>query len=217
MRFRDRREAGRALAMRLRYLRGHQVIVLGLPRGGVVIAKEIADVLGAPLDILLVRKIGVPGRPELAMGALGEGDVLVTNHDVVRAGEITRTEVVAAAGAQRAELARRSALYRRGRPPLPVAGQTVVLADDGVATGSTVSAAIRVLRARQVGKIILAVPVGPEHVIDQLGRDVDQVVCLSAPRRFRSVGHSYDAFPQLADADVLALLDDTPNPLRRPS
>ncbi|QXV56512.1 phosphoribosyltransferase [Amycolatopsis sp. TNS106] len=217
MRFQDRREAGRALAKRLRYLRGHHAIVLGLPRGGVVIAKEIADVLDAPLDILLVRKIGLPGGPELAMGALGEGGVLVTDHDVVRGWGITPADVATAADAQRAELARRTTLYRRGRPPIPVTGQTVVLADDGVATGSTASAAIRVLRARQAGKIILAVPVGPESVLDRLGRDVDQVVCLSAPHRFRSVGHSYGTFPQLEDADVLTLLDDTPNPLRRPS
>ncbi|WP_063624606.1 phosphoribosyltransferase [Amycolatopsis orientalis] len=209
MRFRDRREAGRALGERLRYLQGRHVIVLGLPRGGVVVAREIADILRVPMDILPVRKVGVPGRPELAMGALGEGGVLVTDHDVVGACGISPDELAAAARTERTELARRIAVYRHGRPPLPVAGQTVVLADDGVATGSTAHAAVRVLRGRRAGKIILAVPVGPERVLDRLRNEVDQVVCPYSPRSIPSIGQCYDAFPQLHDEEVLDLLDDT--------
>jgi len=206
MQFRDRRQAGEALALRLRYLRGHHPVVLGLPRGGLVVAREIADVLDAPLDVLLTRKIELSGPPT-TLGAVGEGGVLVSNHDAIRKFGITPEELSQLAGSARADLARQVALYRRTVRPVPIAGQTVILTDDGATTGATAHAAIRVLRARRVGKIVLAVPVGPTRVLDRLARDVDQLICLRPLRWMHAVRNSYTDFATVEDTDAIALLD----------
>ncbi|PXY30058.1 phosphoribosyltransferase [Prauserella sp. PE36] len=208
MEFENRREAGRELAGRLGYLRGRHPIVLGLPRGGVVVARQIADALGAPLDVLLVRKIGAPGRPELAIGAVGEGGVLVTNADILRRLRLTAEEVDEAARRELAELDRRALVLRRGRAPLPVTGRTVVLADDGIATGASVKAALRVLRARGASRIVLAVPVAPADVLEELSHSTDHTVCPNPRVWMRAVGNWYRDFSEVSDADVVALLPD---------
>ncbi|WIY00502.1 phosphoribosyltransferase family protein [Amycolatopsis mongoliensis] len=212
MRFRNRREAGRILAARLRYLRGHEPVVLGLPRGGVVVAREVADALYAPLDALLVHKIRAPGRPELAIGAVAEPDVVVSNPAIIRTLKLTPAAFSRAARSAKVELARRAALYHPGHPPLPVAGQTVVLADDGIATGATVRAAIRVLRARQARRIILAVPVAPFEVLRALSPAVDQIACALPLKRMNSVGAWYSDFDEVEDSEVLRLLMPEPAP-----
>jgi putative phosphoribosyl transferase len=206
MRFRDRREAGQNLAARLHYLRGHEPIVLGLPRGGVVVAREVADALNTPLDALLVHKLIAPRRPHLAIGAVGEPDVVVSNPATIRALEITPAEFGRVARSAKAELARRTARYHPEGPPLPVAGRTVVLVDDGITTGATARTAIRVLRAREAGRIILAVPVAPLEVLRSLATGVDQTLCPVPLRRKSSVGAWYSHFDQVDDAEVLDLL-----------
>ncbi|PXY22269.1 phosphoribosyltransferase [Prauserella muralis] len=208
MRFDDRADAGRELGERLRFLRERHPIVLGLPRGGVVVAREVADALGAPLDALLVRKIGAPRQPELAVGAVGEGGVLVTNTGLQQRLGLSHEDVEAAARHEFAELDRRAARYRRGRPALAVTGRTVVLVDDGVATGATVRAALRVLRARGAGRVVLAVPVAPADVLEELAASADHTVCPNPRVWMRAVGHAYRDFPEVTDAQVIALLDE---------
>ena len=210
MLFQDRRQAGQALAERLGYLRGHQVVVLGLPRGGIVVAREIADALAAPLDVLLTRKIELSGPPNTTLGAIGESGVLVSNHDAIHKCGLTPDELTQLAGRQRAELAKQVAVYRRTLRPVPITGQTVILVDDGIATGATAHAAVRVLRARAVGKIILAVPAGPRRTLDRLAREVDQLVCPRPLRWLHAVRHSYAEFAPVDDAEALALLAQEP-------
>jgi putative phosphoribosyl transferase len=206
MLFRNRRAAGRELATRLSELAAGEPIVLGLPRGGVVVADEIATALGAPLDVLLVRKIGMPGRRELAIGAIGEGEVVVHNDDVLRQMEIGPRQLGRATEREAARLARQVAAYRRGRHPLDVTGRTVLLTDDGIATGATVRAAIRILRARRAGAIVLAVPVAPKETLAGLSAAVDYTVCPTQPVWMRSVSNWYAEFDQVSQAEVLALL-----------
>lgn len=208
MRFDDRADAGRELGERLRFLREWHPIVLGLPRGGVVVAREVADALGAPLDALLVRKIGAPGQAELALAAVGEGGVLVTNTGLLERLGASRADVQTAARRAFAELDRRAARYRHGRPPLAVTGRTVILVDDGVATGATMRAALRVLRARGAGRVVLAVPVAPADVLEELAASADHTVCPNPRVWMRAVGHAYRDFPQVTDAEVIALLDE---------
>ena len=210
MRFRDRREAGRILAMRLRYLRGHEPVVLGLSRGGVVVAREVANALHAPLDALLVQKIRIPRRPVPVFGAVGEREVVESNPKTIRAFRVTPAEFGRAARSAKADLARRAARYRQGHHPIRIAGRTVVLVDDGIATGATVRAAIQVLRARQAGRIILAVPVAPLDVLRSLSPTVDQTVCTLPLRRMSSVGASYTDFEQVDDTEALRLLAREP-------
>lgn len=210
MRFRDRREAGETVALGLRHLRGRHIVVLGLSPGGLVIGREIADVLGAPLDVLLTRRIALFGPPITTLGAAGEGNVLVSNHDALRQVGITTAEFSQLAGSARAALAKQVAGYRHALQPVPIAGQTVILADDGFATGTTAEAAIRVARARRVGKIVLAVPVGPIHTRDRLAPEVDQLVCLRPLRWMHAVRNSYHDFPAVTDADAIAMLEREP-------
>jgi len=207
MPFRDRVDAGRRLAARLAPLRGVDVVVLGLPRGGVPVAAEVARALDAPLDVILVRKLGVPVQPELAMGAIGEGGVRIANDDVVQAARITPDQWREVETRERAELERRAQRFRRGRSPVPLAGRTAVIVDDGVATGSTARAACRVARALGAERVVLAVPVAPCGSIEELQPSVDQIVCLEVPSDFRSVGDWYDDFSQTTDDEVVALLD----------
>jgi putative phosphoribosyl transferase len=206
-RFADRRAAGRELAGELSaYARRENLLVLGLPRGGVPVAYEVARALGAPLDVLLARKLGVPGREELAFGALASGDVRVLNDDVVAAYAITEPTIDQVSGRAREEIARRERAYRGDRPSPDLEGRTVIVVDDGLATGSTMLAAVRVLRAAGPRHLTVAVPVGAPSVCDGLGREADEVVCLLRPEPMLAVGAWYRDFAQLEDQDVRELL-----------
>jgi putative phosphoribosyl transferase len=205
--FDDRVDAGRQLAERLESLRGHDVVVLGLPRGGVPVAFEVAKALRAPLDVLVVRKLGVPFQPELAFGAIGEGGARVINASVVRQAELSEDEIAAVETDQRAELARRAERFRRGRDPISLAGRTVVIVDDGVATGATAKAACQVARAQGAGRVILAVPIGADDIVERFSGYADEVVCLYTPEFFFAVGQGYRNFAQTSDEEVVELLD----------
>ncbi|MGI8806696.1 MAG: phosphoribosyltransferase [Acidimicrobiales bacterium] len=207
MGFRDRVDAGRILAARLGHLAGRgDLLVLALPRGGVPVAHEVAQALDAPLDVLLVRKLGVPGQPELAMGAIAGGGVRVLHQAVVDALGLTAGAIDAVAQREGAELARREQAYRGGRPPLHLAGRTVVLVDDGLATGSTMRAAVASVRAQLAGRIVVAVPVGARETCEALAGEADEVVCAHMPRSFVAVGQWYDDFSPTNDDQIRALL-----------
>ncbi|MGY6022678.1 phosphoribosyltransferase family protein [Streptomyces spinosirectus] len=212
MRFEDRKDAGRRLAPLLAHLRGQDVVVLGLPRGGVPVAFEVARELEAPLDLLVVRKLGLPRQPELAFGAVGEHGVLVLNDDVIEGSGLRPSEQEKVTQAQRAEVERQSDRYRRDRAPVPVAGRTAVIVDDGLATGATAEAACRVVRGLGADRVVLAVPVGTERTVLRLRRTADEVVCLHSPRFFGSVGAWYRDFTQVPDAQVTALLHRAAHP-----
>ncbi|MFC5659949.1 phosphoribosyltransferase, partial [Streptomyces nogalater] len=206
MRFANRLEAGRRLGERLEYLRGQDVVVLGLPRGGVPVAAAVAEALDAPLDVLLVRKLGVPYQPELGMGAIGEDGVRVINQEVLRATGVGPDDLAAVEERERPLLAERGARYRGAAPPACVAGRTAVVVDDGVATGSTARAACRIARARGAARIVLAVPVAPRDFARRLGEDADDLVCLDTPWDFAAVGQFYTDFTQVEDEEVTTCL-----------
>jgi putative phosphoribosyl transferase len=206
-RYRDREQAGRALARALEQLRGSDVVVLALPRGGVPVGAEVARELRALLDVFVVRKLGVPGHEELAMGAIASGGVVVLNQDVVDGLRLGREDVERVVARERAELRRRERAYRDERPPVEIKGRTAVLVDDGLATGSTMVAAVEALRRRAPGHLVVAAPVGSPRACRALRARADEVVCLLAPERFRSVGEFYADFRQLSDADVRRVLD----------
>ncbi|MEX0169966.1 phosphoribosyltransferase family protein [Streptomyces sp. LMG1-1-1.1] len=205
--FSDRTDAGRRLAARLDHLKGQDVVVLGLPRGGVPVAAQVADALDAPLDICLVRKLGVPQQPELAMGALGEGGVRVLNEQVLRHAGVGERALAAVEEREHVVLEERAARYRGSRPSVPLEGRTVVVVDDGLATGATALAACRVVRARGAARIVLAVPVAPEGWTARLGGEADETVSVHAPGVFYAIGQFYRDFEQTADAEVIACLD----------
>ncbi len=201
--FRDRRDAGRQLAAKLiAYVNQPDVVVLGLPRGGVPVAAEVAEALNAPLDAFLVRKLGVPGHEELAMGAIASGGVRVLNDDVVDPLGIPTSVIDAVEASERGELARRERLYRGTQPPPQVEDRTVILVDDGLATGSTMRAAARALRQLRPARLIAAVPVGSQSVCASLRDVVDDVVCAEMPEPFYAVGIWYDDFGQTSDMEV---------------
>jgi predicted phosphoribosyltransferase len=207
--FRDRREAGQLLAKKLASLRGRKdVIVLGVPRGGVVVASEIAKALGAPLDVYIAHKIGAPYNPELAIGAVAEDGEPFLDEFVAGQLGVSEHYLAEETARQRTEIQRRLAQFRGDRPPPSLAGQTVILADDGVATGATTLAALRALRQQTPAQLILAVPVGPPETMDRLRQEVDQVVCLATPEPFWAVGRFYLVFDQTSDQEVKALLDE---------
>jgi predicted phosphoribosyltransferase len=207
MLFRDRADAGRRLAEKLTALAGRpDVLVLALPRGGVPVAYEVARALQAPLDVFLVRKLGVPGREELAMGALASGGVRVLNEEVVRALEIPDDVIDAVTAAEERELDRRERAYREGRPMPDVGGRVVMLVDDGLATGSTMRAAVAALRRLGPAEIVVAVPVGAAEACEDLSAEADEVVCARTPTPFMSVGMWYDDFAQTGDEEVSELL-----------
>jgi predicted phosphoribosyltransferase/dienelactone hydrolase len=207
MRFDDRADAGRHLAERLGGLRGQDVVVLGLPRGGVPVAFEVAEALGAPLDVLVVRKLGVPSQPELAFGAIGEDGARVIHDDVVRYTRLTDADIARIEREQQAELRRRAELYRRGRERLPLSGRVALIVDDGIATGATAQAACQVARAHGARRVVLATPVGAADTVEMLEKYADEVVCLGAPPLFVAVGQGYRTFGQTSDREVCALLD----------
>ncbi|MGW5261678.1 phosphoribosyltransferase [Microbispora sp. NPDC004025] len=205
--FVDRRDAGLRLGERLRGLPGAEdAVVLGLPRGGVPVAFQVARALGAPLDVIVVRKLGVPYQPELGFGAIGEGGVRVLNPDVLRLANVTRDEMAEVERRERAELERRAQRFRGDRAPVDLAGRTVIVVDDGIATGGTARAACQVARAHGASRVVLAVPVGAPETIASLRRDADEVVCLDTPDHFYAIGAWYDDFSQTRDEDVIEYL-----------
>jgi predicted phosphoribosyltransferase len=208
-RFRDRTDAGQTLARMLDAYAGRDdVLVLGLPRGGVPVAYEIATALRAPLDVFVVRKLGVPGQEELALGAIATGGVLVLNEEVLDALGISRSDVDAVAGREAAELERRDRLYRGERAAPAMAGRVVILVDDGLATGATMRAAVAAVRTQGPARVVVAVPTAAPETCEELRAEVDEVVCATTPEPFHAVGLWYEDFSQTSDEEVRALLED---------
>lgn len=214
--FDDRRSAGQRLAQDLSHYRGRPgLLVLGLPRGGVPVAFEVARALGAPLDVFIVRKLGVPGHPEYAMGALASGGVRVMNDEVVAALAISPAAIERVVDAELQELERRERAYRGERPPLQLRQAIVILVDDGLATGASMRAAVRAVRAQQPARIVVAVPVAAADACRALAREADEVVATSMPSPFHGVGLWYRDFSQTGDAEVRRLLQSAPATRRR--
>ena len=205
--FEDRVDGGRSLAARLMHLRDKDVVVVGLPRGGVPVAAEVAKALNAPLDVILVRKLGVPSQPELAMGAIGENGVRVLNAEVVQLAGVTSDEIVRVEARERSELERRVKEFRSGRELVSLKGRVVIIVDDGIATGSTARAACQVARAHGASYIVLAVPVAPQRWEQDLAGVADEYICITASEKFSSVGQFYSNFTQVTDDDVVAYLN----------
>jgi putative phosphoribosyl transferase len=214
--FTDRTDAGRAVAERLQKYAGRDdVVVLALPRGGVPVAYEVAVALGAPLDVFLVRKLGTPGQRELAMGAIASGGVRVINDDVVQWLHLRPEQIDAVAREEQQELERREAAYKQGRPTPPLAGRVVILVDDGLATGSTMRAAVQAVRLLQPSRVVVAVPVGARETCRELELLADEVVCVETPEPFVAVGQWYTYFDQTTDDEVQELLRRAPGSLPR--
>jgi len=212
MAFRDRSEAGRRLAEALSAYRGRDAVVLALPRGGVPVAAEVTAALQAPLDLILVRKIGVPTQPELAMGAVVDGatPIVVRNEDVIEFAGITEDEFDAECAREFAEIERRRQLYIGERARAEIAGQTVIVIDDGVATGATTRAALQAIRNRKPKQLVLAVPVAPGETITKLRGEVDALICLETPELFGAIGYFYRDFRQVSDQEVITILKRFP-------
>lgn len=210
MSFANRNEAGEQLATALERFRGADTVVIALPRGGVDVALPICKRLKAPMTLLLVRKLGLPGQPELAMGAIvdGEAPITVRNEDVIGFSGVDPDQFDAVAARELAEIHRRHKLYFGGRDPVPIEGRVAIVVDDGIATGATVRAAIKGLKARKPARIVLAVPVASQDALDMLREDVDEIVVLEDLSALGAIGFSYRDFPQLSDADVIAALNE---------
>jgi predicted phosphoribosyltransferase/dienelactone hydrolase len=206
-RLRDRRDAGRQLADLLAPLREERPVLLALPRGGVPVAHEVARALGAPLDVLVVRKLGAPRQRELGVGAIGEGGVRVLSTDIIAATGTTDEQLAVIEARERVELDRRARAYRGARPMLPIEGRTVVIVDDGIATGGTARAAIAVARAHGAARVVVATPVAPPDTVALLAKEADEVVTLATPAGFAAIGEWYDDFSQTTDDEVVELLD----------
>jgi len=206
--FHDRIDAGRPLADLLHAagLGGDEVVVLGLPRGGVPVASEVARVLGVPLDVIIVRKLGAPSEPELAMGALGEDGVRVVNEGIMGSAALSGADIGAIVRREEAELVRRARRYREGRPRLNLQGRLAIIVDDGIATGSTARAACRVARAHGAARVVLAVPVAPKATVLALQDECDDLFSVASPESFSAVGEWYDDFSPTSDAEVVELL-----------
>jgi len=214
-RFRDRTEAGRQLAERLAQRPGlEDAVVLALPRGGVPVGYEIAKALGSELDVIVVRKLGVPGHEELAMGAIASGGVRIMNEEVLEMLHIPAAVIERTAAREQTELERRERAYRGGREAPRVSGRPVILVDDGAATGSTIRAAIRAVRQQGPERVLVAVPVAPPEVCEMLAGEADEVVCLLTPEPFIAISVWYESFPQLGDDEVRALLAEAAHPAR---
>jgi len=204
--FNDRVDAGSRLGERLSEYAGHDVIVLGLPRGGIPVAAEVAAALDAPLDVIVVRKLGVPLQPELAMGAIGEDGASVVNREVVRRAGITPSQIAAVERTERTELQRRALQFRGEQPRRDLTGRVAIVVDDGIATGSTAAAACQVARLHGAAKVVLAVAVAPTHAAGRLATNADEFVVLETPEPFRAVSEFFDDFTQTTDAEVVDLL-----------
>jgi putative phosphoribosyl transferase len=217
-RFRDRSEAGQALgalvADRFADRSPGEIVVLGLPRGGVPVAAEVAKSIDAPLDVFVVRKVGVPGQPELAMGAVASGGTRVLNEDVIRISGVTHEELERVTVAERELLAIRESSYRGDRPAAEVEGKTVIVVDDGLATGASMRAAVAALRTKRPRQLVVAVPVAPPGAGEELAAVADVVLCARTPEPFFAVGHWYDDFSEVTDDEVRAALDDPDLPRR---
>ena len=214
--FQNRYDAGRQLARKLDHLAGRDdVIVLALPRGGVPVASEVARALGAPLDVLIVRKVGTPGREELAVGAIASGGVIVVNEEIADQLGITPSEIRALAAPEQNELARREGLYRDDRPFPDLTDKVVILVDDGLATGSTMRAAVQAVRKLAPARIVVAVPVGAGETCARLREVADEVVCVEEPEPFFAVGNWYEDFDQTTDEEVRELLEEHVNATAR--
>jgi predicted phosphoribosyltransferase len=213
--FRDRVEAGEALAVELeRYAGRADVVVLGLPRGGVPVAAKVATALGAPLDVIVVRKVGVPGHHETAMGAVGPNGVSVLDRGLIDHLDVDRRLVAVAVERAQREMNRREAAYRSGRPAPAVRGRIVILVDDGLATGATMVAAVKAIRAQTPTRVVVAVPVGSTDALRLLSRVADEIVCVVAPEPFVAVGYWYSDFSATTDDEVIRLLADAARPCR---
>jgi predicted phosphoribosyltransferase len=218
MAFMNREAAGRMLAEALERYRGPDVVVFALPRGGVPVAAEVGRYLGAPVDLLLVRKIGMPYQPEFALGAVVDGSrpVVVRNDDVIALAGVSEATFDAIRREEVAEIERRRARYLRGRAPIDVRDKTAIIVDDGIATGATIRAGIEGLRLRGPRRIVLAVPVGPADVVDGLRSVADDVICLETPTDFHALSPYYEDFHQMSDDEVVDLLDEaSPSPTRK--
>jgi putative phosphoribosyl transferase len=209
--FRDRQEAGKRLGVEVAKLGLYQPVVLALPRGGVPVAMEVAKALKAPLDLIIVRKVGAPGNPELAVAAIVDGNPpdIVLNREIIEAYALDDDELRVLIAKERPELERRRLVYRGERPPLSITGKTAIIVDDGVATGTTMKVAIRALKRRSPREIVVAIPVAPPDILADLAQEADQVVCLSQPARFHALGYHYRRFPQLTDDEVTDALAET--------
>lgn len=213
MHFHDRQEAGRQLAKALAFLQGQKdVVVLAIPRGGVVVGHEVAKALGAPLDVYITRKIGAPYNPELALGAVASDGTVFLDEALIQQMGVPESFVEREKEHQRKEIERRMEKYRGSRPPIDLAGKTVVLVDDGVATGATTLATIQALRKHEVKWLILAIPVAPPDTVARLEKEVDQLICLLTPEFFWAVGAFYQVFDQTSDEEVIRLLHSAAPP-----
>jgi len=204
--FLDRKSAGLKLAQRLNYLKNKNAVVLGLPRGGVPVAFEVAQEINAPLDVIVVRKLGVPFQPELAMGAVGEGGVIIRNDQVIKMASITADQFAKVQAREDQEVVNRARRFREGRSPVSLVGRLAIVVDDGIATGSTARAACDVVRALGAEKVILAVPVGSQEAVSALSEKADEVIALEIPDNFFAVGEWYEDFTPVSDEDVIQLL-----------
>jgi putative phosphoribosyl transferase len=204
--FRDRKHAGEQLVSQLTEYKGKGVVVLSIPRGGVVVGAEIANGLEAPLDVIITRKIGAPGNPEFAIGAIGPSDQIVLNEEVIKSYKIPRKYLNSEIGKQGLEMERRERLFRGEMDPLNLENKIVILVDDGIATGADVEVAIKAIKCLKPAKLILAVPVAPPETIERLKEEVDELVCLATPSSFYAIGQFYQDFTQVPDEEVVAIL-----------
>ncbi len=206
--FRDREEAGQLLAQELTGFRGQRAVVLGIPRGGIIVAREVANALDAELDIVLSHKLRTPGHPELALGSIAENGELFLNRGLVKELNIGNAYINQEAAQQLTEIKRRSELIRGVRPKVPLKGRLVIVTDDGIATGATTQAALRTVRGEQPQKLIAALPVGAEETVLKLSEDADEIICLRAPPSFAAVGQFYARFNQVEDEEVMRILQE---------